>query len=265
MALMDIFNGFRGTTVNPAANTAPPAATPPGNTAAANPTVPSSNTLVPDGSNPAFPAVNSDGDKSPLDGFKDLWKIDDKNKAVAPTLSPVLNVEPTKIMEAARQIDFTKGVDTALVDKATKGDAAAFMNVINTVAQNAFAQGAAATTRIVDTGFKAQENNFNKSVMPDILRRHSIKEAVAETPLASNPAAAPLIGMLEQALTAKFPTAAASEIKSQASKFLDEFATSIVQSSGGTIIPKDAGNTNNPLAQKETDWGVFFGEGNMSS
>lgn len=263
MALMDIFNGFRGTTSAPAAN--PAATTPPGGTVASNPTVPSGSTVVPDGSNPAFPAVSSDPDKSPLDGFKDLWKIDDKSKAAVPTLSPVLNVEPTKIMEAARQIDFTKGVDTTLVDKATKGDAAAFMNVINTVAQNAFAQGAAATTRIVDTGFKAQENNFNKSVMPDILRRHSIKEAVAETPLANNPATAPLIGMLEQALTAKFPTAAASEIKSQATKFLDEFATSIIQNNGGTIVPKISGSDNNPLVQKETDWGVFFGEGNMSS
>lgn len=262
MALMDIFNGFRGaTTSNPAApppNPATPA------TVVANPTVPSSATPTSDGTNPAFPATTTEGAKSPLDGFADLWKIDDKSKTASPTLSPVMTVEPAKIMQAARQIDFTQGIDTTLVDKATKGDAAALMQVINAAAQNAFAQGAAATTRIVDTGFKAQETNFTNTVMPNILRKHSINQAVAESPLANNPAAAPLISMLEQQLTQKFPTASPAEIKNHANKYMEEFAAAIITNNGGTIVPQNANTTTGPFAAKDTEWDKWFGvDGSM--
>ena len=250
MSFMDIFNGFRGQ--QPAADSQ--------QSAAANTTVPSQATPGSDGKIPAIPET-AKGSESPLENYADLWKMDTKSMTIgSPVLSPTLNVEPTKIMEIARQIDFTKGLDAEMLQKAGKGDIEALAGLINGAAQNAYAQGAMATTHIVRNAFSIQEKNFNETVMPSILRRHSISSVVAENPLSSNPAAAPLLQTLEQQLATKYPTASPAEIKTHAETYLTGLATEIVRGQGGTILPKD--NTQgDPLGYRskaDTDWEKYF-------
>jgi hypothetical protein len=261
VSFMDIFNGFRGaTTTTPTAQPTPDPAANKG-TAAGNPTIPNSTTPTSDGSTPAFPAT-AKGEASPLANYENLWTIDTTKATPTPTLTPAMTVDPTKIMEVARTMDFTKGLDAEVLSKASKGDVEALASLINGASQNAYAQGAMATTQIVRNAFSLQEKNFNESVMPSILRRHSISNAVAENPLSNNPAAAPLLQTLESQLAAKYPTASPAEIKTHAEQYLTGLATEIVRGQGGTILPKDNAGNDNPYglgSRKDEDWEKFFG------
>jgi len=267
MGLLDIINGFRGgASVNPA--TAPVAAD--SGAALTNTTVPSSSTKGSDGSVLAMPSTQDNkGAADPLDGYKDLSLPNTTKDAAGnnvpvnttkPTMTPIMNIDSAKILESARQLDFTKGMNPELLSKAGKGDVEALATIINTATQNAYAQGAMATAGIVQSAMTLQEQNFNSKVMPDILRRHAISTTVGESSLASNPAAAPLLSTIEQQLTTKYPTASPAEIKKHAETYLSGLAVEIVRGNGGTVVGKEATDTFNPMSRgAEQDWEQYFG------
>jgi hypothetical protein len=96
--------------------------------------------------------------------------------------------------------------------------------------------------------------------MPEILRRHTINTTIASNPLSSNPAAAPLLSTIEQQLTAKYPTASASEIKKHAETYLSGLAEEIVRGNGGTVVTKETleNTSSGQLRRGETDWEKYF-------
>lgn len=256
MSLMDIFAGFRG-----GSSTASQAAAPGAQTS--NPTVPGTPApgSVQQGQSVAAIPNPGTGEASPLDNYKDLF--DNKGTVTAaPTLTPSINIDPSKIMESAKGLDFSKSLDPTMMSNALKGDSVAMGNLLNQVAQNTFAQSAAATLTIVQKAMTEQESNFNKTVMPDILRREAIRSEVrSENPLYQNPAVIPLLETLERGLLAKFPTASPQEIKTHARTYFSELAESVVKADGGTVMRKESGNVS-PTSQKatETDWMNWSGE-----
>jgi hypothetical protein len=254
MALMDIFNGFRA---QPQQQPAAPKVDPSG----ANPTVPGTATPKATGTVAAIPAAG-EGDKSPLEGFKDLWQKDDKNDAQRPNLVPKLTVDPAKLTEAAKRLDFTKLVDPAALAKAATGDATALGQVINEGAQAAFAQAAEASTKILEAALQSQAKNFEEKVMPDILRRHNISTGIRadNSALFDDPAAAPMLTMVENQFATKYPNASPAEITAKAKEYLEGFATSIVSGSGKQIVDtKTVGTgTGRQGVRREEDWGKFF-------
>lgn len=54
--------------------------------------------------------------------------------------APLLALDSTKVATAAAQIDFMQGVDQELLTKATEGDAASMMQIMQTIAGNSYAQ-----------------------------------------------------------------------------------------------------------------------------
>lgn len=181
-----------------------------------------------------------------LDKFNDLWK---------PSESPaggqndqLFNVDPKQLMEAAKKIDFTKVIQpTQLQAIAQGGEQAvnAFAQALNTVAQTVYAQNAHATTKIVEQAVaRSQETMRNE--LPQHIKRQTVSESLrTENPALSHPAAAPILGALEQQLTTKFPNATALEIKSMATDYLTSFA--------GTF-QKPAQQTTQSSQQSGTDW-----------
>jgi hypothetical protein len=255
MALLDIFNGFARGQNGGAPQRQEPVLDP----SKQNPTVPGEGTPRSDGTNPAIPKAG-EGDKSPLDGFKDLWQKSDKD-GVKPNLVPTLTVDPKKLSDASKQVDFTKHVSPDALDKAAKGDAASLGQVINEAAQAAFAQAAGASTKILEAALQAQARSFEEKVMPDILRRNAISNSLrADNPLFDNPAVAPMLTMVEQQFAVKFPTATPAEISEKAKEYLSGFASALVGADGKTIVdPKAVTPGNKPqLAREEQDWSKFF-------
>ncbi len=241
---MSIFDMFRSS---------PPSATPAPDNIAANTTVPSAATTVPDGSGPAAIPAAGEGEKSPLANYEKLWQADD-NKTKAPaSLVPNMAADPAKVMAAAGTIDFTSNLPPELLDKAKQGDSAALVSIINHTAQSAYGQAALSTAKIVEAALKKQEDAFHSQVMPEILRRHAISEG-ASNPVFSNPAVAPLVKSVTDQLARKYPDASPAEINRRTEEYLTEFASAIAPNA----TSGKAGGKPQVTPPSDTDWSAYF-------
>lgn len=225
--------------------------------AAANPTVPSSSTPTSDGKGPgAFPAVEKTGEKSPLDGFQDLWQIDDKDRKQLPPVAPQIAVDPKKMQDAAKALDFSKAIDPEAAKKALAGDTEAFAGILNEVARAATVQASAASARVTEAALKAQSDAFQARI-PEILRTHEASVGLRQdTQVYDNPALAPLVSLVETQMAAKYPNATPEQLRKQTNDFLQGAASSIVGSTGKQII--DPAPTGGKNVRKETDWTKFL-------
>jgi hypothetical protein len=244
MSIMDIFR-----------KETPPSAAP--NSQAANPTIPNENTPKSDGTVAAIPAAAT-GDKSPLDGYKELW--DAKNDPKSIDLNPGLSADPTKLVESAKNIDFTRHVSQELLDKAAGGDKTALQQVVQDAARAGLVYSTAATTEIVNRALEQQSKKFRDEILPEAIRKSVIQQTDSAIKIPDNPATAPMVAMIENRLIASNPTASATEIKRLTQEYLTAFAGEIVNANGAQVVAVGVNGKTNPLARKEEDWSTFFGD-----
>lgn len=254
--------GNKGNTAAPAIVN-PVAPTPQPGSAEANTTVPSSATPASDGKHLAIPVAGV-GDKSPIGKFDTLWHpVDSKTTPVIPTsLVPNFEIDKGKIREAAGKVDFTVGMDAALLDKASKGDATALASIINSAAQNAYALGAEATLGVTKNALTEQNARF-QAMMPEILRRHTAGNMLGDNPAFSTPALMPIVKAVETALAAQSPNATSADIAAQTKEVMNAMALEIVQGMGGTVQLKDkdaptVGRGSGQLPSADTNWDQWF-------
>lgn len=224
-----------------------------------NTTVPTTSTVTPDGSHPAFPATGKDGEASPLSGYKDMWEAADSGVSAA-TLVPNLVADPAAMMTAAKTFDFARTMDPEAVTKALQGDAASFGAVINSAVQAAFAQATTTSVNITKAALTEQAKQFETKYAPQMMRNAGIQDEVqAGISLAQDPAAAPIVNALTTQLSRKFPTATPAEIKTHVDNYMQEFAQKVVTGNGGRIqTAKDLAPRPGQLSRVETDWEKFF-------
>jgi hypothetical protein len=229
--------------------------------AGANPNVPSPTTPLSNGSLPAIPAAGQ-GTESPLANFDELWKTDPSKTVETPSLVPSFNLDHKGLMEAAKKVNFTNHIAPELVTKALSGDAVAFMDVLNQVAQLNFANSTAATGEIVKQSLGSAQTVLKDSVLPAAFRDQQISQALNESnPIFSDPSVSPMLGMLKSQLAIKYPTATPQQIAATAAEYLGSVSNKIVTASGGTITPKSSQGRNQTFGSpQETDWSKFFNE-----
>ena len=223
-----------------------------------NPTVPGNATVKPDGNGPtAFPNVADNvGEKSPLQGFEDLWKNAPTDAKTPGSFVPQMNADMTKLMNASQLMDFSKVLSPELVQKATSGDTAAFAEVLNGFGRAVWANSAAASSKIIETALQKQADTFQKEYLPEVLRRERINNTLSDdNPLYSNPAVAPMFDMVKERLAQKFPAASPQEIANKAREYMGGFAQEFAKTQNKTYTDI----TETKTAASETDWSKFFG------
>lgn len=219
-----------------------------------NPSDPANQTKGSDGSVGAFPVV--DPDKSPLDGYKDLWQPNKDTKAPV-SLVPSFTMDMTKIQAAAGNLDFTKNLDPAIMANALKGDPAALASALNSTAQSGFAHAIAATGTIVKEALQQQSDTFFKTVVPDMFRRERITNGVnSANPAFSDPAMLPIVRATEQQMSQKYPTASPEEITKHTQEFLSGMATAIARGNKQQItdVPTLDNTSIYGFSGGNTDW-----------
>ena len=242
MSIMDIFRN------KPQAPAVPPAPQGPGgNSAAANPTVPSA----------ASPVQPEDANKSPVDKYQDLWKKDDTTPAPgSKSLIPNFDLDPAKLRDAASKIDFTAHLKPEDLTAASSGDAAALGRIINQAVQLGFAQSAGLAGEISKQHFTTAQSTLKDSVLPDAIRQSQLNaEMTRQNQVFSDPSVAPMLESLKGQFAAKYPTASPEEIGAMAKEYLGDFANKIVGGSGKQIVDAPSKKLG---ARAETDWGDFL-------
>lgn len=227
MGIMDAFkNAFAAPSQVPAGmqpqqNQVGPAT--PGNMPA-NPTMITQGS--PDGQVPG--TVPNQGEKSPFEDFNKLWETPKPVEGAIQDAPIKFTIDPTKVMNSAKQIDFTKTVTPALLEKVNAGGEGAMqamLQVVNEIAQTSFAQAMMANTKVLESGLESTHQRTARTI-PDAVRKVTVGNTLRESnPLFNNPATAPILQMLESQLLTQFPNASAAEISNHAQKYLSTFAT----------------------------------------
>jgi hypothetical protein len=218
----------------------------------ANSTIPSEATPKSDGSAAAFPKAG-EGSKSPLEGYKDLWEVSDKDgKLDSPV--PQMTIDSKKLSEATKDMDFLGFVDKSLIAKATSGDQAAMMDVINAVGQAGLSQATAIATAITRDAVTQLTAN-NKTYLDETLRRNRIGSELREENLFfEDPAAKPLLTMLETRFAEKYPQASAQEVANHAKEYLTGFIKAGAKSQGFDVVDPATAPKTPGSKRPETDW-----------
>lgn len=224
----------------------------PGSTAGANPTIPNGSTPQSNGTPPAIPAAGT-GEKSPMEKFADVWKSDPKQPTEAPNLAPTINLDPAKLMEAAKNVSFVSHIADDRIQKAMT-DPTEFKNLLNEVAQVGFVQATVASGKLVENSLGSAQQVLNDKVLPAAFRQQAVQQALANNPVFSNPAVAPMLDMVKQQLMTKYPTATPEAIAAQAAEYVNSMAQLVVTSTGGQIVNPQQQQQGRGFTRNEPDW-----------
>lgn len=161
---------------------------------------------------------------SQLDAFKDAFKmpVDDKGnpvQTVDPMSQPLLAMDPVKLAEATKKMNFAGTVDPALMAKALTGDVAAMTQLLNVTGQNAFLASTNANASIIEEAIR-KNNARNDAALPDRIRNHELRSREATNPVLNHTAAKPLIDAMKSSLAAANPQLSAAQIQQKAEGYI---------------------------------------------
>jgi len=207
--------------------------------------------------------------KSPLAEFAKLWETTPVVEGETPqtdwndpnSILPNMKIDSKKMFEAAQRIDFAKVMDRTKVEAALKGDAQAFMDVINSVHHSAYASMAMSTTKIVEASLKQMVPKLFEA-LPNHIRKHVVSDTVnTDNPIFNDPAVAPMLEMVKQQMTMKHPKASAKEIADMAKKYVAGFAETVTasnKSKGGQQQQQRDGQQLRKTGSGNEDWTDYF-------
>lgn len=202
--------------------------------------------------NPALGATPPPPPVSPFAEFSDLFNNKPVNKDTAPQGIFGGPLDTKKLVEAARNINFTQGIDQqTLTDMAGGGEkgVAAIIKTLNEGLQLAYAHGAALTRNMMETGATKIEGRL-KETLPEHLKLHNLNDSVLESnPAFRDPAVQPLVQALTQQFAQNYPQASASELNQMALKYLTTISEAVTKKQapgGGNNGNSGQGNSGSP-------------------
>lgn len=205
-----------------------------------------------DPANVNAPAASTTPEPQGLDAFTDIWKPVESPAGTQNT--DQFNVDPKQFIDAAKKVDFTKVINPQQLQAIAAGgeDAMkAFAAAINSVAQASYAQSAMASTEIAK---RVAEDTRTRVLaeIPQHIRNQSVSDSLRnDNPALSHPAAAPILGALQQQLTLKHPNATTGEISKMAKDYLTQFA--------GLVAPQPQNQQESQTQSKgEMDWSQYL-------
>src|SRR5882672_7365436 len=197
-------------------------------------------------------------DKSPLAGFVDLWQTDaskvNLNKPVT------FDLDPTKLAEAAKNLDFTKAVKPELAEKALKGDAAALSEILNNVSQSSFVQSSSMAAKLIEAALEKQAAAF-KAALPGLIKKQTVNESLRSgenSEFLSHPSVQPLVEVLEQQMTEKYPKASAAQITANVKAYL--LGLGEIVSGRALKASKEEANGSGTAGLGDDNWSDFAGQ-----
>lgn len=204
-------------------------------------------------------AATAAGDpiSSSLDGFKSFWdtpKGEDGKPLVPkpdPTSTDIFNFDPAKITASSKKLDFTQGLDPALVSQALGGDSAAFMAVINHATQTAFAAATVNTGKMINKSH-VDNNDRVRSTLPSAIKQVQLSQTATVNPVLQHEAAQPLVTALKQMAFAKDPNADPADVAKSVEALLMGLGSAMAASTPDAIAARSV------VKPGEQDWSNFL-------
>lgn len=201
---------------------------------------------------PANSQLQNGGQQNPLDNFMNLLTPKQGASQGQQQQSDSIfgNVPQDQIQQQIKSANFTNGIDQAKVQAALSGDANAFMEVLNGVAQQAFAASFQASQGMVEHGVKAGRTQI-ESNLDSHFKTYMLKQ---QTPSSDNPALQHPVGKaflqsISQQIANANPSMSPAEVAKAAEQNFTEFAK--------MLAPQQQQASNQP-SQQSPDWTSYL-------
>jgi hypothetical protein len=178
---------------------------------------------------PAQPAAG--GPQNPMDAFVDIFKPKavDPNAPRTPTLAdPILGqLDPTAFRQQVSQANFAANIPQEQMQKALGGDTAAFAEVINAAAREAFAAAAQLSHGLVEQGVRTGADRLN-GTLDSRIRNFQLKSQNTNNEALNHPAVAPMLSAVKMQIASSNPNLSADQIQQQAEQYFTQMADVLV-------------------------------------
>lgn len=209
MSIMDMFR------TAPASNPSNP-----------NPNVPQDTAAKPpEGGTPQQKAEQNVNDpakssENPLDVYQKMFDNASKNSEIQ---APSFSIDPTVLTDVSSKMDFTKGINPELVQKASSGDAAAMMEMIKAVGQNAYRASLEHATKLTDTHL-GQRAEFDAKRLAKGVKDQLTSDALSSNVNTNHPVVKAELNRIarEFAASSEYADASPQQIASAAQKYLND-------------------------------------------
>ena len=260
--IMDIFR--TGAPLAPQ-NTVAPGATAP------NGVVPPQNIPSPENNLPPqnTPQKEEKKEPAPLEPFSKLWdpptaeEIEKQNKNSGIDFE---NVDPAKMMEAAKKVDFTQILTPEMQQAIAKGGEEgmkATLLAMNAVNQLSYGQSALAASKMIGAAVRQAKADVSAQI-PALVKAAVISSNLEKSnPLFQNPAVKPIVDGLKRQLLTKFPDSTDAQLTEMAQQYFGGVASELgftkpVSNSSSNNSGDAKGKKKNMTGKGEENWEDFF-------
>lgn len=182
---------------------------------------------------------------NPLDAYAALLD-NSKQQQDAP---PSFNLDPAELQKISGKLSFTNGIDPELAQKAVQGDMQAFMDVMNSVARNAYMtsiqHGGALTDKFVGARTEYERKGISSEVSKQLIH-NSI-----QVPNANHPVVKAELKRIAEMMHKQSPDASPGEIAQRA----QEYFIQLSEAMGGGSTQAEQQQKQAPA---EVDWDKWF-------
>ena len=177
------------------------------------------------------PTTNKDGKvpgsegtpPNPLDIYNRM--MEDANKATT-NAAPEFKLDPKVLADVSGKMDFTQGIDQALIESALKGDAGALLKAMQQVGQNVYRDSLSHTAALTNTHLSAR-SSFDKTSTGDSVREALTSQALSSAPNYSHPLIKSELNRVASQIAKANPDMPPQEIAKTAQDYIQSMAKAL--------------------------------------
>lgn len=174
-----------------------------------------------------------------LDAYSKLFD----NSGKAPDVAPAFILDPKTLSEAAGTMNFTQGIPQELMTRATTGDAAALVEVMNLVGRSAYQSSLAHSSALTDR-FVAARSEFDLKGVGAKVTQQLTNSALADAPNYQHPVVKAEFSRIANAFQAQNPDSSPAEIAAATRGYMQNLQTALNPTTAAA----------NPAAPAATNW-----------
>lgn len=177
---------------------------------------------------------------NPLDAYKKMFD----NAANTGTQAPEFKLDPEVLSKVSSGMDFTRGVNPELLQKATSGDVNSLMEIIKAVGQNAYRASIEHNTALTGT-YLDQRSSFDQGRVQGNVRQQLTQAELAQTPNYEHPVIKNELNRIASQYARANPDASPQSIAKAAQNYINELYSAMnPQQQGGDSSNAGGGDGN---------------------
>lgn len=181
---------------------------------------------------------------NPLDAYSEMYKNANTNTDIQ---APSFKIDPKVLGEVSNSMDFTKGVQPELLDKALSGDTKALLAVMQSVGRNAYSASLEHTTALTETHL-GQRAEFETKRLNDGVKTQLTSNELSNAPNYSHPVVKAELNRVASMFAKANPDASPQQIAKAAQDHLTQLSSALNPT-------KTAAET---AAEGEMDWSKYL-------